>query len=201
MGRKSKAAVRKQEILSHFYDVIIDEGFEGASIAKIAKRMEVNPSLLIHYFSTKDAMVLGLIEYIVDTYSSHILPDFSSVTDPAERWDDVLDVVSRIQWDLIMNNTVFYSCYTLALRNPEIRREFSGLFRTVTEKLEAEVRHARDSGVIKVEDPAQAAELIISLVEGANFYQHVRAGGVGDRDSRQKMLKETIYTLYPRRVD
>ncbi|RMG70192.1 MAG: TetR/AcrR family transcriptional regulator [Bacteroidetes bacterium] len=200
MGRKSKAAVRKQEILSHFYDVIIDEGFEGASIAKIAKRMDVNPSLLIHYFSTKDAMVLGLIEYIVSTYSSHILPDFSSVTDPAERWDDVLDVVSRIQWDLIMNNTVFYSCYTLALRNPDIRKQFVGLFRTVTQKLEMEIRHAQEAGVIDVEDPARAAELIISLVEGANFYQHVRPGGVGNRDSRQELLKDTIMAVCRRPV-
>ena len=116
MGRKSKAKIRKQEILSHFYEVIIEEGFEGASIGKIAKRMAVNPSLLIHYFSSKDAMVVGLIDYIMSTYSSHILPDFSKVDDPQERWDDVLDVVSKIQWDLIMDKTVFYSFYTLGMR-------------------------------------------------------------------------------------
>ena len=96
MGRKSKAKIRRQEILSHFYEVIIEEGFEGASIGKIAKRMEVNPSLLIHYFSTKDAMVIGLIDYIMSTYSSHIIPDFLSVEDPQERWDDVVDVVFKI---------------------------------------------------------------------------------------------------------
>lgn len=195
MGRKSKAAIRKQEILSHFYGVIIDEGFEGASIAKIAKRMDVNPSLLIHYFSTKDAMVLGLIEYIINTYSSHLLPDFSEVSDPVERWDDVLDVVSRIQWDLIMNSTVFYSCYTLALRNPDIQKQFAGLYRTITTKLEHEIHHACDAGVITVADPAQTAELIISLVEGANFFQHVRPGGMGDRFSRQQILKKTIAAM------
>ncbi|MEZ4851774.1 MAG: TetR/AcrR family transcriptional regulator [Bacteroidia bacterium] len=59
MGRKSKAKIRRQEILSHFYEVIIEEGFEGASIGKIAKRMEVNPSLLIHYFSTKMLWLLA----------------------------------------------------------------------------------------------------------------------------------------------
>ena len=112
MGRKSKAKVRQKEILSHFYDVIIDEGFEGASIAKIAKRMDVNPSLLIHYFSTKDAMVVGLMDHIVSTYSAQLFPDFSKVTDPAERWEDVIDVSSRIQWDRIMNSTVFFSFYT-----------------------------------------------------------------------------------------
>ena len=60
MGRKSKAAVRKREILEHFYNILKEEGLEKASIAKVAKRMAVNPSLLIHYFKTKEAMTVAL---------------------------------------------------------------------------------------------------------------------------------------------
>jgi AcrR family transcriptional regulator len=195
MGRRSKAEVRRQEILSHFYQVIIDEGFEGASIAKIAKRMDVNPSLLIHYFSTKDAMVLGLIEYIVNTYASHLLPDFSGVDDPAERWDDVLDVVSRIQWDLIINNTVFYSAYTLSLRNPEIRSQFVELYGEIADKLKREIEHASQAGIIQVEDAAQGADLILMLIEGANFYQNVKAGK-SDPEAKRALLKRTIQHMF-----
>lgn len=195
MGRRSKAEVRRQEILSHFYQVIIDEGFEGASIAKIAKRMDVNPSLLIHYFSTKDAMVLGLIEYIVNTYASHLLPDFSEVDDPAERWDDVLDVVARIQWDLIINNTVFYSAYTLSLRNPEIRTQFVELYREIADKLKREIEHAAQAGVISVEDAQKGADLILMLIEGANFYQNVKAGS-SDPEAKRALLKSTIQHMF-----
>ncbi|MEL6591917.1 MAG: TetR/AcrR family transcriptional regulator [Bacteroidota bacterium] len=173
MGRKSKATVRRQEILSHFYQVIIDEGFEGASIAKIAKRMEVNPSLLIHYFSTKDAMVVGLIDYIMTTYSPTILPDFSETTDPAERWQDVLDVVSQMKWDRIMNHKVFYSCYALGLRLPEVRQRFEDLYQSLIEKLQTEITHANDAGLIKVENSRKAAEFIMTLAEGRSFLQHV----------------------------
>lgn len=173
MGRKSKATVRRQEILSHFYQVIIDEGFEGASIAKIAKRMEVNPSLLIHYFSTKDAMVVGLIDYIMTTYSPTILPDFSETADPAERWQDVLDVVSQMKWDRIMNHKVFYSCYALGLRLDEVRQRFEGLYQSLIEKLQTEIEHANQAGLIKVENPRKAAEFIMTLAEGRSFLQHV----------------------------
>lgn len=173
MGRKSKAHIRKQEILSHFYEVIMEEGFEGASIAKIAKKMDVNPSLLIHYFSTKDAMVLGLIEYIIETYSSHILPDFSSVSDPQERWDDLVDVISRLQWGTFVNQIVFYSAYTLSFRIQEIKDKFTELYRRVQEQLEAEIIHARDAGIIQVQDVRQAARLMITLIEGNNYCQQV----------------------------
>ena len=150
MGRKSKAVVRRQEILSHFYEVIIEEGFEGASIAKIAKRMDVNPSLLIHYFNTKDEMVLGLIDYIINTYSPTILPDFSTTEDPAERWQDVLDVLAHMQWDRIMNHKVFYSCYALGLRQEEVQKRFHDLYEQLLSKLEAEVAHANASKLIRV---------------------------------------------------
>ncbi|MFK7922233.1 MAG: TetR/AcrR family transcriptional regulator [Bacteroidia bacterium] len=179
MGRKSKATVRRQEILSHFYQVIIDEGFEGASIAKIAKRMEVNPSLLIHYFSTKDAMVLGLIDYIMTTYSPTILPDFSATTDPAERWQDVLDVISRMKWDRIMNHKVFYSCYALGLRLPEVMERFERLYQSLLERIEAEVICAAEANLIQIESPRNAAEFIMTMAEGRSFLQHVTGGEDG----------------------
>ena len=194
MGRKSKAKVRRQEILSHFYEVIIDEGFEGASIAKIAKRMDVNPSLLIHYFSTKDAMVLGLIDYIIETYSSHLIPDFSDVEDPHERWEDFLDVLSQIHWDRIMNNTVFFSCYTLGLRNPEIQKRFFNLYEGIINTLCYELEHAARAEIIVIKDVRKAAEMIVSLIEGANFYHHVNPNNQ-KQDDRSQLLKTTITSL------
>ncbi|MDW3645669.1 MAG: TetR/AcrR family transcriptional regulator [Bacteroidia bacterium] len=195
MGRKSKAKVRQKEILSHFYDVIIDEGFEGASIAKIAKRMDVNPSLLIHYFSTKDAMVVGLMDHIVSTYSAQLFPDFSKVTDPAERWEDVIDVSSRIQWDRIMNSTVFFSFYTLALRMPEIKQRFNALYDGILETLTDEIGQASKAGVIKVDSPSQAAEKMVSIIEGYNFYYNLKPDG-DDADKRAEVLKGVLSGLF-----
>ncbi|MEM6345608.1 MAG: TetR/AcrR family transcriptional regulator [Bacteroidota bacterium] len=197
MGRKSKATVRRQEILSHFYQVIIDEGFEGASIAKIAKRMEVNPSLLIHYFSTKDAMVVGLIDYIMTTYSPTILPDFSETTDPAERWQDVLDVISQMKWDRIMNHKVFYSCYALGLRLPEVMQRFEELYQSLLERIETEVICAKKAGLLQVANPRKAAEFIMTLAEGRSFLQHVTGGEDGlqsDPTIFRKLAHEMLST-------
>ena len=195
MGRKSKAKVRQKEILSHFYDVIIDEGFEGASIAKIAKRMDVNPSLLIHYFSTKDAMVLGLMDHIVSTYSAQLFPDFSEVSDPKERWDDVLEVSSQIQWDRIMNGTVFFSFYTLALRMPEIKKRFNSLYDGIRSTLTHEIQLAHKAGIINVQDADLEAEKMISIIEGHNFYHNLKEEGE-NTDRRSTILKDHLHALF-----
>lgn len=191
MGRKSKAKVRRQEILSHFYDVIIEEGFEGASIAKIAKRMEVNPSLLIHYFSTKDAMVTGLIDYIISTYSPTIFPDFSSTEDPEERWEDVLDVLSQMHWDRIMNHKVFYSCYALGLRMEDIRVRFKNLYQDLIGRLVGEIQVANEASLIKVSNPRHAAEWIITQTEGRSFFRNVNPL-VNPSDNGQATFKAVV---------
>lgn len=53
MRKNQTAETRKPEIFENFYQVIIAEGIEGASIGKIARRMNIHPSLIIHYFKTK----------------------------------------------------------------------------------------------------------------------------------------------------
>jgi AcrR family transcriptional regulator len=174
MGRKSKATIRRQEILSHFYEVIIEEGLEGASIAKVAKRMDVNPSLLIHYFSTREAMVRDLIAYIVHTYQANLLPDFSQEQNPALRWEDVLEVVSQLNWGRYINEVVFYDCYSLSLRDPEVRALFGSLYQRLVSVLEEEIRCAAAASLIASADPRADAELMVSLLEGAQFFQPMR---------------------------
>ena len=65
LGRKSISDVRKPEILEHVYAVIKEEGLQGTTLSKIAEHMGVNSSLLIHYFKTKDDIMLALTEAII----------------------------------------------------------------------------------------------------------------------------------------
>jgi AcrR family transcriptional regulator len=195
MGRKSKAKVRKQEILSHFYEVVIEEGFEGASIAKIARRMKVNPSLLIHYFETKEAMVLGLIDYLVDTYSATLFPDLSAVDSATERWEDLLDIVAKVRWERIMNHGVFYSCYALSLRVPEVQMRFHSLYQHILATLETEIRHADAAGVIQIRHPREAAEFLLSCMEGANFIQQLKSPPA-DPEAATERFKATLQRIF-----
>ena len=48
MKKRLNAEMRKPDILKHFFDLILEEGIEGASIGKVAKKMKIHPSLIIH---------------------------------------------------------------------------------------------------------------------------------------------------------
>ena len=94
MARKSdKAELRRREILENFYEVLKEEGLEGSSIAKIAARMDIHPSLIIHYFSTKEEMVVALVDSILEKYEETFLPALQEIEDPEERMEAAIDAI------------------------------------------------------------------------------------------------------------
>ncbi|MEM9326180.1 MAG: TetR/AcrR family transcriptional regulator, partial [Bacteroidota bacterium] len=89
MGRKSIKEVRRQEIVKAFYKTAKIEGMHNTSIAKIADVMDVNPSLILHYFKNKDELVLALIDFILSGY--HKIFAIKKGETPLDELKHVLD--------------------------------------------------------------------------------------------------------------
>ncbi|MEL6194608.1 MAG: TetR family transcriptional regulator [Bacteroidota bacterium] len=184
MPKKSIAEIRKQEIVEHFYEVIISDGFENASMGKVAKRMEVNSSLLIHYFSTKEEMILALIDFVVAKYEKTFLPLLESTGSPGERLHTVLDSIFSAEWDNLTDSRCFYSIYPLILFRPAVKVKFQELYGKFKEALVREISLAIEVGVIPEKDADLTASLLIAMLEGANFYGNI----LDNHQENQKIL-------------
>ena len=68
MGRKSLTDTRQKEIINAFYEVAKKDGLENASIGKVAEVMKISKGLVLHYFESKEALVLSLNNFILDRY-------------------------------------------------------------------------------------------------------------------------------------
>ena len=171
MGRHSLADQRKPEILEHFYQVLIKEGLQGASIAKIAKHMGVNPSLLTHYFKSKEEMVIELLELFFARYNDAFIIKIQKIHDPEKRFDTLLDTFFGVEWDDLMDTSAFYACFYIGFRNKRaaqsIKLAFSRLKEFVCQELELAVK----AGILKEIDVEMTADLIISIQEGISFYK------------------------------
>src|SRR5262245_30453466 len=112
MGRKSLKPVRQKEMIKAFYKVARKEGLENASIAKVAKVLGVNPSLVIHYFKTKNDLIYGLIGYILERYSLIYNPE-NDLADPSERLRKIVRNLFSRKWNKLIDDGVFYSSFSL----------------------------------------------------------------------------------------
>lgn len=195
MARPSdKAPVRKQEILEHFHKVLREEGIEGASLAKIARSMGVHPSLLIHYFSSKEQMTLALVDSIAEQYGEAYMGWITGIGDPEDRLAAILDVLFGEQWMECVDQSVFNACHCLGFRNHEIKKRFRDMYSRFADALSTEFERLMALGVIRRMDAARLADLVIAMTEGLDFYGTII--GTGERfDELGCAMKEAALAL------
>lgn len=169
MGRKSLKEARQLEIIKMFYKVAKKEGYENTSIAKIAKVMDINPSLIIHYFETKEDLTYGLIDYILERYLLiYTIKDKGVVT--LADLQKTIEMLFSKKWNLLFDDGLFYTFYALAFREKKIKEKYKAILDSLRLALTSMIERCNEKQFTKVEDPKTAADLIFVLVDGAYFY-------------------------------
>ena len=191
---REKAEIRKREILENFYEVLAEEGLEGASIAKIASRMGVYPSLLIHHFSNKEEMVVELVDFIMSNYEQAFLPKFDEIEDPEERLSRIIDSAFGLDWFGLVDNGAFYACYALSFRNERVHAHFQRMYQTLRDVLVAEITAYAESGNAVAMEPGRAADLAIMQLAGFNYYKNI-FGNDSRFEEIGEQLKDYVWSL------
>lgn len=193
MGRKSLKSVRQAEIIKAFYKVAKKEGLENASIAKVAEVLDVNPSLVIHYFSTKQALIKGLIEYILERYQRIYNPENGAANSRDRLKKIILNLFSR-KWDKLFDDGVFYSSFSLIFREKALKRNYKNMHDKLRDMLADTLREAKAQKIISIADVDKTADLIFIFLEGAYYYLSM----VTDRaeyDARLRHYQQTVLTM------
>ena len=200
LKKSDKIELRRTEILEQFQLVLKDEGFEGASMAKIAKRMGVNPSLLVHYFSTKEEMIAELVKFTLEKYEVLILEKTKEAATPEARLNSILDLLFGFDWISQIDSSAYYSCYYLSFRNETVHKRMAAMYSRFKTELSHLLSQCMDQKIIYRDDPDMLADFIICNIEGATFYRNIAA----DADHYTKIcsfLKEKLRQILFRDID
>lgn len=193
MGRKSLKPVRQKAIIKAFYKVARREGLENASIAKVAHVLDVNPSLVIHYFETKQDLIHGLIEYILERYRLIYNPE-NGTLNPKERLEKVIRNLFSRKWDKLFDDGVFYSSFSLIFRDKTLKGHYKNLHDHLREMLTDTLREAKDNDLIDVVDVEKTADLIFIFVEGAYYYLSM-VSDKNEYDRRIALYQQTVLSM------
>lgn len=132
--------------------------------------MDMNPSLIIHYFKTKEALVFGLIEYILDRYKNLYVARKKEEQTSIEVLHEVLDNLFSGKRNKLVDDDVFYNCFTLIFRNPRIKEKYKALHDSLRRMLADILDRCKEDGYLFTGDTYQTADLIFLFVEGAYYY-------------------------------
>jgi len=193
MGRKSLKPIRQKGIIKAFYKVAQKEGLENASIAKVAAVLDVNPSLVIHYFETKQDLIHGLIEYILERYRLIYNPE-NGTLNPADRLKKIIRNLFSRKWDKLIDDGVFYSSFALIFRDKALKAHYKNLHDHLRQMLTDTLKDANENGVIEIDDVEKTADLVFILVEGAYYYLSM-VSDKAEYDSRIEHYQKTVLLM------
>ena len=169
MGRNSLKDIRQKEIILAFYTVSKKIGLENASLARVAAHMDINPSLIAHYFKTREALFAGLIGFTLERYRDMYNINGGEFT-TAKQLRKLMDNLFSRRWNKLVDDGVFYSCYAYTYREKKIKKAFRALHDSLRGMLVEALRKARANGVIRIRNAEETAEIIFALIEGAYYY-------------------------------
>lgn len=172
MRKNKNATLRKPEILESYYQVLIQEGIEGTSISKIAKHLDIHPSLIIHYFKNKENMKLELINLLIEKYKSPDMITLDHIKDDEDRFHALIDILFSYDWSRTVDPGIHFGFYYLSFRNKEIKKSFKRMFVWLRDYIQKELVYFNSKKIINITDERNAADLIVTLMEGLEFHSH-----------------------------
>ncbi|MFJ2741160.1 TetR/AcrR family transcriptional regulator [Streptomyces sp. NPDC087440] len=170
---RARSEERRAEILRAALEVIAERGYRGASLASVAERVGLTQQGLLHYFPTKEALLVAVLE-------------------ERDQWDTGGAGLSPEAWRLdLMASLVDYN----AMR-PGVVQTFSALLgESVTDEHPAKefftqryalVREGM-AGALRTEygdrlpgglTPEQAAPLLVAVMDGLQYQWLLDPGSV-----------------------
>jgi len=194
--RKNRnAETRKPEILEGYYRVLIEKGFEGSSIGKIAEHLDIHPTLILHYFKNKDNLQRELVELLITKYKAEHMLAFDLIADSALRFDALMDLIFSFKWNRTVDPGVHFGFYYKSFRDEGIRKDLRDMFRWFRDYLHDAFIVFNKDGVIKVRDERKAADYVLTLMEGLEFHTHFLNEGKPFEDFADTAKAATIEIL------
>ena len=194
MGRKNKSGIRRREILEHLYEVMKDEGIEGVSLAKVADRMGIYPSMIVHYFKTKEQMMIALVDFIIDQFEAWYRVQLDAIKDQRSRIVIILDEILTLKGATVIDPGVFFGLVYMGFRNENVREKIHAMYGRLIEVLTSEIKIGIENGAIEAADPETIAHLVAIIQEGLD-YCRFEYRDVKKVEAAGMLLKDMVFSL------
>jgi len=162
-------ADRRGELVRAAFDLIADKGLEGLRTRDIAAAVGINISTLHYHFATKEALLAGVVEHVMQLFKSLHAPLPPGAT-PLDELRHLIAGQARDRRAESRVDVVMHELMLRSRRDPQVRTAFESLMRIWRAVVEAIVaRCVRDHLVRDDLDPRTVSAVVTSFLIGANM--------------------------------
>ncbi len=91
MPKVGMGPIRRKQLVDAAIDVIHEQGFASATVARIAKRAGVSSGIVHHYFTDKDELLFATMRALLDELRRDTVQRQKGATTPSARVNAIID--------------------------------------------------------------------------------------------------------------
>jgi TetR/AcrR family transcriptional repressor of bet genes len=168
MARPSNTEERRLQITGALVKVMAKRGYDGASVADIAKAARLTPGLVHYHFDTKQEILLEALRDLVARHNRRLEERIAQA-----GGDPISELTAAIDFHLGLGADAdpdALACWVLisgeALREPKVRNGFEGAVQGMVARLAQVIRHGVERRAFKCDGADEAAAAIFALIQG-----------------------------------
>lgn len=194
MSRKKRDTSKKRaSILDAAVQVFVDEGYESASMDRIAARASASKRTVYNHFESKEI----LFEAVIERFTSRSSEATQILYDPAAELEDQLrafiDAKLAIAAEPSQLGLMRVAIQAL-VRDPESARDYFNRYEEENRALATWLLEARGDGRLDIADATLSATIFWSMVSGAISWPQILTGSQDER--WLELLKDEIIQTF-----
>jgi AcrR family transcriptional regulator len=156
----------EREIMEATYEVLLEYGYAGLSISRIADEFGKTKSSLYYYYDSKDDLLISFLDFALDRFETGI--ETEAGDDPAKALDHIVEVLLPLQLgdEEYRVQTVITELRAQAVRNDTFRDQFSLIDERLVDTLSGIIERGIEDGTFEDVESARVAEFIVATING-----------------------------------
>jgi TetR/AcrR family transcriptional repressor of bet genes len=168
MARPSNTDERRLQIMGALVKVMARRGYDGASVADIARAARLTPGLVHYHFKNKQEILLAALRDLVARRDASLEARLGEAAgDPAAELTAFIDFHLGLGADA---DPEALACWILlsgeALREPRVRVQFEDALQVRMARLADVIRRGVSRRVFACDRPDEAASALVALIQG-----------------------------------
>jgi TetR/AcrR family transcriptional repressor of bet genes len=168
MARPTNSDARRAQISDALIRVMAKRGYDGASVADIAKMARLTPGLVHYHFQSKLEILLMALERLVSRHLAKLDARLAAVAGDARA-----ELHAFIDFHLGLGadqDPEALACWILlsgeALREPKVGAALEVALQALTDRLHTSIRRGAEQAELACDRPDAAASALVATIQG-----------------------------------
>ncbi|SMO80971.1 transcriptional regulator, TetR family [Saccharicrinis carchari] len=154
---------RKRQIMNVALEIIAENGFANASVARIAQRAKISKGLMYNYFESKEDLIINIM---LDGFNQLTL-SFDTNKDGVLTEEELHYFIDS-SFETLKNNIHFWRMYFMVLLQPQVYEIITPyLEKTLQPFYETAINYFIDKGY---EDPIAEMRFFAAMMDGVGLH-------------------------------